>query len=402
MGNDTEKEMRLLQSLIARKGMQHIIDTATEVFENPLLVSDLGYKILCRSSRCDVKDSFWQYLDDHHFSLPEQIAQIMRSGDFARIYATDEPRIGKYDFAEFPFLAARIRDGTHVMGHICVYGSNRQFRKSDETLLILLCKVIAYEMLYRGVSMPYEVPYHALLTYLLESRISDETEVATQLQTLNLTLPKAPILMLVDFRNTAAQATIHYIREYLTRSMPQTFGIIYKERLVLLSSATGFHNHSLEDYLSDYTANIDYKVGVSDTIHRLIDLSIYYRQAENAIQVSNKLHLTDRLCIYSRLKVYQLLLYAQKETDIRFLCDPVVLEIQSYDKRYHTNYLGDLELYLSCGKNINQTAQRACVHKNSMYYRISKMQELFSLPLEDEDACFTLQLSFKILKLLDS
>ena len=48
----TEKEMLLLRALIERKGMQNIVDTAAEVFGNPVFVSDLGYKILCRSKNC--------------------------------------------------------------------------------------------------------------------------------------------------------------------------------------------------------------------------------------------------------------------------------------------------------------------------------------------------------------
>lgn len=397
-----EKEMRLLRALIQRKGMQHILDTAAEVFENPVFVCDLGYKVLGRSGQRDAEDPFWTYLDDHSFGIPEHIAQIMRSGDFAKVYASDAPRIGKYEFAEYPFLAARIRDGSHVMGHICIYGKNRHFLESDQTLLILLCKVISYEMLYRGVSMSYEVPYYALLTDLLEGKIQDEREVTTQLRNLNLTFPKAMVLMLVDFHNTAVQATIHYLREYLTRSMPRVLSIVYRERMMLLAPESELNDHMLEDALLGYAANIDYQVGVSDPVRNVMNLNIYWEQAETAIQVSNRLQLSDRLCLYSRLKIYQLLLYAQKETDLRFLCDPVVLEMQEYDRCYHTDYLGDLELYLSCGKSISRTAQRACVHKNSMYYRISKMQELFPLTLEDEDTCFTLRLSFQILKLLSS
>lgn len=78
-----------------------------------------------------------------------------------------------------------------------------------------------------------------------------------------------------------------------------------------------------------------------------------------------------------------------------------MLNMQAYDRQHHTEYLKDLELYLACGKNINKAAQKACVHKNSMYYRISKMEEKFSFSLTDEETCFSLQLSLKILQLLD-
>lgn len=94
--------MRLLQSLIERNGMQYIIDTAAEVFGNPLFVCDLGYKIIGYSDHEAIYDDFWEYMKNHSYSIPEQISQIMHTGDFAKVYASDETRIGKYPFAKSP------------------------------------------------------------------------------------------------------------------------------------------------------------------------------------------------------------------------------------------------------------------------------------------------------------
>lgn len=400
--NYNEKEARLLRALIARKGMQNIVDTAAEVLGNPLFVCDLGYKIICRSSSGGVDDEFWESLRDHNYSLPEQIGQIMRTGDFGKIYATDEPRTGKYDFAAHPFLAARIRDGGHVMGHICVYGCSAPFQETDKELLILLCKVIAYEMLYRGVSTPYEIPYHTLLTALLEGTLTDARELQMRLECLKISLPKQPRLIVIDFKSTAAQAAIFYVREYLAQRLTHTLSIVYKEQLILLAPESVLKNRLLEESLFGYEENMDYKVGISNTVTELMHLKIYYKQAVDSIRISDSLKLEERLCLYSRLKIYQILLFAKKETDLEFLCDPAILEMQAYDRQYHTDYLHDLEVYLNCGKNINQAAKQACVHKNSMYYRISKMEELFSLSLSDEESCFSLRLSLKILRLLNS
>ena len=178
--------------------------------------------------------------------------------------------------------------------------------------------------------------------------------------------------------------------------------IVYKDQLVLLIPETALENQLLEKSLSGYETNIDYKVGVSNPVLDLMDLHIYYEQAQNAVDIAKLLRLEERFCLYHRLYVYQILLFAKKETDLRFLCDPAILEMQAYDRQHHTDYLHDLALYLECGKNINKTAKQACVHKNSMYYRISKLEEKFSISLTDEDTCFSLQLSLKILRLLQS
>lgn len=396
-----EKEMKLLQSLIERNGMQHIIDTAAEVFGNPLFICDLGYKIICYSDHDAVYDDFWEHMKNHNYSIPDQIAQIMRTGDFAKIYASDETRVGKYPFADSPFLAARIRDGSHVLGHICVYSARQPFTDQDKDLLVLLCKVVSYEMLYRGMSTPLKIPYYTLMTDLLEEILTDKEELKMRLQCMKISLPPKMILAVVSFKSPMVQASIFYIREYLMQKLLHSLGIVYKDNLVLLLPEDALEDQRLEKILSTYNTNVDYKIGVSNPFSDIFSLKVYYDQALSAVKIAGLLKLEDRLCLYQRLYIYQLLLYAKKETDLKFLCAPAVLNMQAYDRQHHTEYLKDLELYLSCGKNINKAAQKACVHKNSMYYRISKMEEKFSFSLSDEETCLYLQLSLKILRLLD-
>ena len=62
--------------------------------------------------------------------------------------------------------------------------------------------------------------------------------------------------------------------------------------------------------------------------------------------------------------------------------------------------LETVEAYLRCGKNVQEAALGANVHKNTMYYRIQKLEELFDISFDDEDLCFALQLSFRLLKLI--
>lgn len=396
-----EKERTLLRTLIDRGGMQHMLDTASEVFGNPVFLCDLGYKIICCSDRDADYDDFWNYMKSHDYSLPEQILEIMRTGDLARVYHSDEARTGQYPFAACPFLAARIRDGNRLLGHLCVYGCRQPFGQQDQELLGLLCRILSCEMLYQGISSSLKIPYYTLFTDLLEGTLTDKEELDQRLKCLKLALPSRMYLAVGSFRDQIAQASIHYLRESLMLRIPDSLGIIYRDRLVLLLPEKALENQLLEKALDGCGEGPDCRVGISSPFDDVLDLKIHYEQALQAIQIAELLKMEERLCRYQRLYIYQILLYAQKETELRLLCEPAVLEMQTYDRRHHTEYLNDLRLYLSCGKNINKAAQKACVHKNSMYYRISKMEEKFGFSLADEETCLSLQLSLKILQLLD-
>lgn len=396
-----EKEQKLLKTLIDRGGMQYILDTASEVFGNPLFVCDLGYKIICCSDRDADYDDLWKHVKDYGYSLPEQILEIMRTGDLARIYGSDEARTGKYPFASCPFLAERIRDGNHLLGHICVYGCRQPFGDRDQELLNLLCRILSREMLYEGISSPLKIPYYTLLADLLEGTLTDREELKLRLKCLKLTLPSRMYLAVGSFQNQMLKVSAHYFLEYLTQKLPGSLGIIYKDQVLLLLPEQALENQLLERALDSCREHMDCRIGISYPFSDAISLKLHYEQALSALQIARLLKLEGRLYRYQKLYIYQLLLYARKETDLQFLCEPAVLEMQAYDRQHHTEYLNDLKLYLDCGKNINKTAQKACVHKNSMYYRISKMEEKFGFSLADEETCLSLQISLKILKLLD-
>lgn len=396
-----EKEIRLMRTLVDGSTLQETVDISAEIFENPVFVCDLGYKILCFSKRGAINDKFWEKMTEYSYSRPEVITQIMRTGDFSRVYASDTPITGKYEIADYPFLAARIRDGSQMLGHICVYGYHRDFQEQDKKLLLLLCRIISRQMLYRGLSMPYRISYFSVLTDLLEGKVADREELETRMECLKIHLDEIMYLAVVSLENQLAQTTIFYIREYLQQRLRYALSIVYKDRLVFLVPKTAVEDHLLEEYLSDYPSDLSFRIGVSNSIADFLRLKLYYEQAESAVSISQMLRLEGRIFFFRRLLAYQTLLCAQKATDIRLLCDPAVLEMQAYDRQYGTEYLKDLELYLACGKNMNKAAKLAYVHKNSMYYRISRMEEKFRLDLEDEDICLSVWLSLKILQLLD-
>ena len=67
--------------------------------------------------------------------------------------------------------------------------------------------------------------------------------------------------------------------------------------------------------------------------------------------------------------------------------------IEAFDARDHTDYLRSLAAYLNSGRNVAKASRMLGVHKNSMYYRIQRIEELADVDLAEERACFLLQLS---------
>ena len=82
---------------------------------------------------------------------------------------------------------------------------------------------------------------------------------------------------------------------------------------------------------------------------------------------------------------------------------PAIKLIYRYDKKKKTEYLKTLTTYLKCNRNAPETAKALFIHKSTLFYRFSKMKNLFHINLEDSDDLFSYEYSIniKLLSLLN-
>ena len=66
-----------------------------------------------------------------------------------------------------------------------------------------------------------------------------------------------------------------------------------------------------------------------------------------------------------------------------YLIHPAVKYLKKYDKKNKTNYLETLREYLNCALNTTEAVDRLFIHRNTLYYRLKKIEELCEIDLTD-------------------
>ncbi len=67
-----------------------------------------------------------------------------------------------------------------------------------------------------------------------------------------------------------------------------------------------------------------------------------------------------------------------------------------YDKTNNAELVKTLDSYFLCRQNLRKTADMLFVHKNSVIYRLNKIETLLGRPLDDPEASFDMQLCLKL------
>ncbi|MCI1480163.1 MAG: helix-turn-helix domain-containing protein [Eggerthellaceae bacterium] len=94
-----------------------------------------------------------------------------------------------------------------------------------------------------------------------------------------------------------------------------------------------------------------------------------------------------------------------KTNDVNALLDKRILAMKRHDETHHTAYLDTLREYLQGMGNVKHASEKLNIHRNTYFYRLNKMKELFDLDPysghDNLDAAFTLSIIDSGLPLFD-
>lgn len=224
-------------------------------------------------------------------------------------------------------------------------------------------------------------------------------KIQERLSSLRLTLPNYMRLLFIEYVSQKPGLSIYYARETLNSLLHSSYSFIYDDSILLLINDTCYNDTTIS-LISKSFAGIPIRIGVSRRFQNIMRLQEAYEQAKAAIRIYKKLASKSSLCLYDNIYIYHFFETASKEFDLRNFCDPLINCLENYDKKNHTCLKDTLEVYLESGRNIQIAAHQLHLHKNTLYYRIRKIEELCSTNLKDENVCFNLLFSFRILRII--
>ncbi|GBD10110.1 Purine catabolism regulatory protein [Candidatus Thermoflexus japonica] len=125
-----------------------------------------------------------------------------------------------------------------------------------------------------------------------------------------------------------------------------------------------------------------------------------FREAVQALQMVEALLGGDRTLAYSRLDVYRILYPLRESEVLEEFYEQTLGSLERYDREHHAELIPTLEAFFACDGNLQRTAERLFLHRNSLAYRLRRIQEITGMDLRRWEDCFRLQLALKIRPIL--
>ena len=364
----------LLEQFFAQDDLGKLTVSTGELLGCPLLVLDDTFHIAAHYLPLGFSDALFETAVRRGEISYEVGAIISRNpmltagwADYAQL--ADSPYRRRFA----PLVSAGVRLGCLI----CV-DTDRHLEKIPPQTWELVEHILSKQMFVEASHQdkPFETAADILM-HLLDGGFSSAAHF--QLQASGTYLadfhPRAFALIDLETYHSAYMGKRH-LKEELEAQIPDSHPFLYKGDVFLF-----LHREGDGDIFSELAEEFQLKILISAPIDDLFTLPQLYRTAREALELMRDARFHgEAVCSAQQLRTPLLLKNLEGRGD---LVSPELRHLAVHDREKGTQYCETLYHYLTCCHSLIKTSDALYTHRNTVLYRIRRLQEDFLIPLEE-------------------
>ncbi|MBP2657055.1 MAG: transcriptional regulator [Firmicutes bacterium] len=386
-------------------GLQNIADIAYLLLGNPIIIYDLSFKILafsqnvhsdCKLFKKAAQDK--QMIEQTMIAFfEENVLELLRErGSSCFFECCDRPVLPEKTIV----IHSPIFIKGMIVGYAVVMRGHVNWDENDLSLINEICKTISIEM--RNDNF-YRNSKGILQEHFLMDMLEDLTErrefVEARIQALGMEMQKNMHIVVIQLeRQTEDNLQLRPILQEVGNIFENSISTIYKEHIVSLihyNQGKQVLMDAIQKKLNICLSSGDLIAGVSMCFQDPCQIRKHYFQAVDALDIGLTLKKSGRIFLFQQLSIYRLFKLSSQTSEIADYLHPAVFCLAKYDNDNHTELIKTLYYYITNLRALLKTKDILCVHRNTLIYRINKIQEIANIDLEDGETFFQIYIAFK-------
>lgn len=351
----------LLEILFFEGGIQALLDKCYPNFQCPMFVFDSNFQVIAAS---------FDAADD-----PLQGKSIIESGGFTqnefdimnqthsykKMMQSEHPIKLVHPVHGYEQLLCTI-DTHKNMGHIVINGIHRNFNKIDEQMLYLLKKAIDQQMKKdEFIRNNRGFHYEYFLRDLLDEKIAVGKPLFARMNYVHTEFNGTLYCMIIEAARSSHTLNTMHIRSVFETDFSNTLTLMYNGSILVL-----------------------------------FRLPEYYHQALRSIELGICQKNEPSLFLYEDYYLdHMATVFMQKESASTF-CHPQLKLLLDFDEMNQTHLAEILYVYLICERNIATASEHMQMHRNTLVYRLKKINSLVTINYESYEERQHIILSYEL------
>ena len=379
--------------LYRNEGLQALLDLSS-FLPGTLLLTNAGYKLQASVYKEEVSDPTVDEVRQLGYHTFETIERIHK----------EVPLVSSQDTSEYISKISNnytiirlIRYKERIAARLCLILNGPETDPSYSDYMAILGNAIA-EYLFSRQSVDYasNAELGSLVSDIMEGRIVNQTELDQRMKQVKLIAHRYFHLMLVSFDQTGSRSPIpwNYVISQLQYIFPYSNITTYNGDILLIiqkrqrKSRVKFNEKYLMNLLEQYNGFSC----MGNASEFIMSLPPMYHQVHGALRIGSHLDPKRRIYYYEDFAMYQIVeLAADSEIkhlssrNLAHLCNNEMIALIMYDQKYNTNMADILLTFLRYERNTTKAAEALFMHRNTLLYKIKKIEEIIDRDLEDPD-----------------
>jgi len=413
-----EIHRQLAQLTFEERGLQAVADRLAEICGKAVVIEDEQFRIqfVSRGPRAISLDE--AVLRHDRDRIEEWVRTVPLSGA--------QPPVGKFPLAE-PALGRLVapipaRDG--VAGYLSVIGGWSELSELDRLAVGRGAAVCAVEVAKEAAIGEAEARVRGdLLEQLLADGAEGDQGALGKARRMGYdpTLPSLVLVFRAEYRERDAEGPLRSaerLRRQLENALRAETSRLESKSLVASRGGsvvavvpiTGSGGEKGARQLGEMMRSrvqavlngCSVAVGIGRPTGPGGGLATAYREAEGALRIGLRINGPSSATYFGDLGVLRLLAQVGSTEEMESFRAEMLGKLEEYDSRSGGELLKTLEAFFLCHGNLSRTAQHLSLHRNSLLYRIQRIEEIAGHDLEDPETRLSLQVALKVRQLLEA